>query len=380
MPRLSKNQERAYQQIRRLGAGGLPPRQLADRLLAALREAIPADDGGLATVDPSTLLLNRILAVLPESLSKVNTYFDLTYLYDPCAALLPPLQMRAGHPTVVLRQRLDHSLGVPPPLVNAIVEVPAIRAFYAEIVPAGGALRAAFPADGQWIAMLALGRHHATHAFTPGDLAFLHVVGPTIARALRAALDRERALTAGGTTLEASGVLVLGPEGRERVRTPAASVWLDALRQAEMGGNARLPAAVAGAVGGLRAGIDGLTHAMARVMTPAGLLRVEASPSSEHGMVVVVMTPERPAVAPEVPATWPVTGQERRVLGLVAAGLSNRRLAAALQVSENTIESHLAHAYEKLGVHSRGQLLARLWRETYRPVGDLPRDSAESLQ
>jgi DNA-binding CsgD family transcriptional regulator len=357
----------------------LPPRQLADRLLAALREAIPADDGGLATVDPATLLLNRILAVLPESSAKVHHYFDLVYLYDPCAALLPPLQMRVGHPTVVLRQRLDHSLGVPPPVLNAIADVPTYRAFYAEVVPAGGALRAAFAADGQWIAMLALGRHHATQAFTPSDLAFLHLVGPTIGRALRAALDRERALAVGGTALEAAGVLVLGPDGREGVRTPAASVWLDALRQAETGGSARLPAAVAGAVAGLRAGIDELTHTMVRVATPAGLLRVEASPSSEHGRVVVVMTPERPALAPEMPATWPLTGQERRVLGLLVAGLSNRQLAAALQISENTIESHLAHAYEKLGVHSRGQLLARLWRETYRLDGDVPLDSAEPL-
>jgi DNA-binding CsgD family transcriptional regulator len=378
MPRLSKDQERARQQIRRLGAGGLPPRQLAERLLAALREAIPADHGGLCTVDPSTLLLNRILAVLPESLALVNAYYDLAYLHDPCAALLPPLQMRAGHPMVVLRQRLDHSLGVPPPLLNAVAEVPTYRAFYAEIVPVGGALRAAFAADGQWVAMLALGRHYTTHAFTPGDLAFLHLVGPTIARALRAALDQERALTVGSTILEASGVLVLGPDGRERIRTPAASVWLDALRQAEMGGNARLPAAVAGALAGLRAGMEGLTHPTVRVATPAGLLRVEASPSSEHGMMVVVMTPEHPAVAPEVPATWPVTGQERRVLELLVAGLNNRQLAAALQVSENTIESHLAHAYEKLGVHSRGQLLARLWRETYRPAGDWLHDSIES--
>ncbi len=34
------------------------------------------------------------------------------------------------------------------------------------------------------------------------------------------------------------------------------------------------------------------------------------------------------------------------------------QIAAALVVSENTVESHCAHVYEKLGVHNRRELLA----------------------
>jgi hypothetical protein len=52
------------------------------------------------------------------------------------------------------------------------------------------------------------------------------------------------------------------------------------------------------------------------------------------------------------------------VLGLLAGGQSTRAMAEALVVSENTLESHLRHIYEKLQVHSRSALLTRLFHET----------------
>jgi DNA-binding CsgD family transcriptional regulator len=55
-----------------------------------------------------------------------------------------------------------------------------------------------------------------------------------------------------------------------------------------------------------------------------------------------------------------LTSQEVRVARLVAAGLSNREAAAQLYLSPKTVEYHLAHAFAKLGVHSRHQLTARL--------------------
>jgi two-component system nitrate/nitrite response regulator NarP len=56
------------------------------------------------------------------------------------------------------------------------------------------------------------------------------------------------------------------------------------------------------------------------------------------------------------------------VVSLLPRGLSNRQLAAAPHVSENTFESHPAHVYDKLGVRSRSQLLALFFAETYRPA------------
>lgn len=47
--------------------------------------------------------------------------------------------------------------------------------------------------------------------------------------------------------------------------------------------------------------------------------------------------------------------QERRVLALVAAGRTNKEVAAELGLSENTVKNYLGSVYEKLGVKRRSQ-------------------------
>ena len=55
-----------------------------------------------------------------------------------------------------------------------------------------------------------------------------------------------------------------------------------------------------------------------------------------------------------------LTESERRIAELAAAGRPNRDIAAALFVSERTVESNLTRAYRKLGVRSRTELARRL--------------------
>ena len=54
-----------------------------------------------------------------------------------------------------------------------------------------------------------------------------------------------------------------------------------------------------------------------------------------------------------------LTAAEQRVVELAASGLSNKQIARRLFVAVHTVEVHLAHAYAKLGVHSRAQLARR---------------------
>jgi DNA-binding CsgD family transcriptional regulator len=60
------------------------------------------------------------------------------------------------------------------------------------------------------------------------------------------------------------------------------------------------------------------------------------------------------------PATGELTPVERRVVDLVAAGHTNREVAAALFLSIRTVEGHLSRVYGKLGVRSRVELVRRL--------------------
>ncbi|MBS1894957.1 MAG: AAA family ATPase [Actinobacteria bacterium] len=55
----------------------------------------------------------------------------------------------------------------------------------------------------------------------------------------------------------------------------------------------------------------------------------------------------------------PLTSRERDVCELVAAGRTNREVAAALFLSPRTVEHHLRSAYRKLGVRSRTELAVR---------------------
>lgn len=54
-----------------------------------------------------------------------------------------------------------------------------------------------------------------------------------------------------------------------------------------------------------------------------------------------------------------LTLREAEVLGLVAAGHSNRKIGQALFLSEATVKSHLVHIFTKLGVSSRTSAVAR---------------------
>jgi DNA-binding CsgD family transcriptional regulator len=61
-------------------------------------------------------------------------------------------------------------------------------------------------------------------------------------------------------------------------------------------------------------------------------------------------------ISGRAPAAGALTPAEERVAALVCEGKTNREVAAALFLSERTVEGHLSRVYGKLGVRSRGQL------------------------
>jgi DNA-binding NarL/FixJ family response regulator len=54
----------------------------------------------------------------------------------------------------------------------------------------------------------------------------------------------------------------------------------------------------------------------------------------------------------------PLTTRESEVLEHIAAGLSNREIAAALFLSPRTVERHIANIYLKIDVHSKAEATA----------------------
>jgi ATP/maltotriose-dependent transcriptional regulator MalT len=78
----------------------------------------------------------------------------------------------------------------------------------------------------------------------------------------------------------------------------------------------------------------------------------------------VLVPAETAAAGPFAPNTATqqslgITARELEILTLVAHGLSNREIATQLFVSENTVKTHCARAFDKLGAARRTQAVQR---------------------
>ncbi|MDQ4128431.1 MAG: response regulator transcription factor [Actinomycetota bacterium] len=70
---------------------------------------------------------------------------------------------------------------------------------------------------------------------------------------------------------------------------------------------------------------------------------------------------EQPTVRPEHQPLQPLTPRELEVLGYVALGYTNRRIAEELFISVGTVKNHVEHTIAKLGVSDRTQAAVRCY-------------------
>ena len=84
--------------------------------------------------------------------------------------------------------------------------------------------------------------------------------------------------------------------------------------------------------------------------------------------VAVVIEPARPdELAPLVADAYRRTERERDVTQLVAHGLPTDAIAERLHLSPWTVQDHLKAIFEKVGVATRGALVARLFFQQRAP-------------
>lgn len=62
-----------------------------------------------------------------------------------------------------------------------------------------------------------------------------------------------------------------------------------------------------------------------------------------------------------------VTVREREVATLLARGLPNAEIAEKLVLSHYTVQDHVKSLYDKVGVTSRQELVARVFLDEYLP-------------
>jgi DNA-binding NarL/FixJ family response regulator len=76
-----------------------------------------------------------------------------------------------------------------------------------------------------------------------------------------------------------------------------------------------------------------------------------------EGKYVLAPIAGRAESATELTAVVPLTPREEEVLELLRIGWSNGEIALALHVSIETVRTHAAHIYQKLGVRTRRDLM-----------------------
>jgi len=75
----------------------------------------------------------------------------------------------------------------------------------------------------------------------------------------------------------------------------------------------------------------------------------------EEGVAHALGQSRRPSASGASPerTAKPLTRRERQVAELLAQGLSNRDISAALAISPRTVEGHVDHVLSKLGLSNR---------------------------
>jgi two-component system, NarL family, response regulator LiaR len=101
----------------------------------------------------------------------------------------------------------------------------------------------------------------------------------------------------------------------------------------------------AGAIGYLLK--DTEAHELRRAIKAAAAGQVQLSRQASERLLREVRAPE--------PSADPLTERETDVLRLLARGKSNKELSQVLNISEQTVKTHVSHILAKLGVPSRTQ-------------------------
>ena len=110
---------------------------------------------------------------------------------------------------------------------------------------------------------------------------------------------------------------------------------------------------------------------MSRVLSRTGIwvvLHGASLVSGDSHRVAVIVEPAHPArIFPLLMAAYGLTAREQDVTRLVLQGNSTTEIAQELTVSTHTVQQHLKSIFDKTGVRSRRDLVARVFFAHYEP-------------
>ena len=239
----------------------------------------------------------------------------------------------------------------------------------------GDELRGIFRSGkGGW-GIVVLWREEGQRPFSLAEEKLIADLSAPIAEAFRRAALLRASMS--GESPEAPGLLVFDQHGELISFTDQAEAWLSMLPPTVGGDRSRcgllLPAEICSVVGLAHAIGAGVEQGIARVRTQTKTGRWLVihgfplrGPHDAPGRTAVVIEPAKASeIAPLIVEAYDLGPREQQISQMIARGLSTVQIAEQLYLSPHTVRDYVKSIFEKVGVSSRGELVARIFAEHY---------------
>ena len=325
---------------------------LRGRVLTLLRRLVSFDAAFFATADPQTLLFTGVYSEEP-----LGAATQLLLDNEFGAGDVNKFALLATSRTLVTS--LDRATGGDR----------AASARFRDIMRPlglGDELRAALVVAGRCWGYLCLHRADQGLGFTGAEVALVGRLGPHIAFGLRQALLFDGA---GKSIVAGTPGVVLLDDSLALVASTDQAQHLLALISERRRSALELPFAVYSVAAALQAVEGGFAApgSVPSVLVRAATgqwLRLCASrlsgSSGEHRIGVVVEPVEARVTAPLLLLAHGLSPREAQVATLVLRGAATTVIADTLHITGNTVQDHLKTVFDKIGVHSRRDLVSHI--------------------
>jgi len=244
-------------------------------------------------------------------------------------------------------------------------------------------LRVVLRVDGHPWGAVALMRDEGRPAFDARDVALVARLSAPLAAAIR---DHAQPPAPGGPEVPGPGLVLFAPGGELVSVNDEARHWLEELVLLDgdaprHGTPLPLPLVAASTVVRARAIAEDRDHGVARARAHSprwgGWIACHATclrgADGTPGEIALVIGPATAAeVAPLFTQAYGLTPREREITELIARGVGTAEIAATLHLSTHTVRDYVKAIFEKVGVSSRGELVATLFAEHHAPLHTAP--------
>lgn len=343
-----------------LSRAGLDYDEFVNTAIELIELAVPWDGICVGTMDPATVMMTRAFKIdVTHDPGADLEFLRHEYALDDFAQFADLARRDVG--VSILRTETDGD--------------PQRSARFTEVIrPLLGAeheLRGVARVDGAtWgaLSIYRVGGSGGAGGFTPEEADFIHSIAKFFAVGLRAGLVTRAAETA-LVRDQGPAVLMFSREGLLIHATSSAE-----RRIIELGGNLwndPLAAVTALVTHVAHAGGSAVVSPRIPLRSSSGeWLVLHAAPfhgrDGDSGTVVVTIenaTP--PEVMPLIMAAYGLTDRESAIVLAVLRGSSTQEIAQRMYLSPYTVQDHLKSVFEKLGVSSRREVVAKVFYDHY---------------